>query len=159
MCARVGAILCCILLAAATSGADAQAGGSPAVFDRIVGNGPHDRPLIVNGPFPSAIYDLAKATKVPMGIEFLGPGNPPVSSSIPATGRTLREVLDAMIAVDPRYEWREMQGVIVVRPAAAWHDPESILFRLVPPVRLSNVHPQTAIERVARELGHPTPWA
>ena len=133
------------------------AGGSSAALDRIVGNGPNDRALVVNGPYPSAIRDLAKATKVPMGIEFLGPGNPPLSGSIPATGRTLRDVLDEMMAVDPRYHWREMDGVVVVRSATAWSDPDSLFFRLVPPVQLTDVSPQAAIERVARELGHPQP--
>lgn len=128
-------------------------GSSPAVLDRIVGNNSEGRPLRVIGPYPSAISYLAEATKAPMGIEFLGPDPPARSGNINATGRTLREVLDAMIAVDPRYEWREMQGVIVVRPAAAWHDPESILFRLVPSVRLANVSPQAAIDRVAQALG------
>ena len=80
----------------------------------------------------SAVRDPANATRVPMGIEFLGPGNPPRSAEIPATGRTLREVLDAMVAIDPRYEWREMDQAYVIRPTASWNDPQSLLFRLVP---------------------------
>ena len=131
-----------------------SAGGSAAVLDRIVRTGASDRPLVVNGPFPSAVRDLANATMVPMGIEFLGPGNPPRSAEIPATGRTLREVLDAMVAIDPRYEWREMDGVIVIRPTASWNDPQSLLFRLVPGERMHDVSPQEAVERLARQLGH-----
>jgi len=130
-----------------------SAGGSASVLDRIVRTSASDRPLVVNGPFPSAVRDLANATSVPMGIEFLGPGNPPRSAEIPATGRTLRDVLDAMVAIDPRYEWREMDGVIVIRPTASWNDPQSLLFRLVPGERMHDVSPQTAIERLARQLG------
>ena len=129
-----------------------SAGGSAAVLDRIVRIGASGRPLVVNGP--SAVRDLANATRVPMGIEFLGPGNPPRSAEIPATGRTLREVLDAMVAIDPRYEWREMDGVIVIRPTASWNDPQSLLFRLVPGERMDDVSPQEAVERLARQLGH-----
>ena len=38
-------------------------------------------------------------------------------------GVPLRHALDAAVAKDRRYEWREMEGVVVVRPRAAWHDP------------------------------------
>lgn len=133
------------------------AGTSPAVLERIVGRTADGRPVVVNGPYPSAIHQLATATKVPMGIEFLGPRDPALTGSITATGRTLRDVLDAIVAVDPQYEWREMHGVIVVRPAAAWRDPDNLLFRLVPPVQLTEVLPGEAVGRVARELGHPSP--
>ena len=132
-------------------------GGSPAVLDRIVGIGPNELPLVVNGPFPSAVHDLANATRVPMGIEFLGPGRHPISGSIPATGRTLREVLDAMIAVNPQYEWREMDGVIVIRPVAAWNDGANLLFTMVPPVRMIDTTLQKAVERLALEVGDPRP--
>ena len=36
--------------------------------------------------------------------------------SIPATGRPLREVLDALIAVEPGYVWEEMDGLVLIRP-------------------------------------------
>ena len=128
--------------------------GSATVLDRIVRTSASDRPLVINGPFPSAVRDLANATRVPMGIEFLGPGNPPRSAEIPATGRTLRDVLDAMVAINPRYEWREMDGVIVIRPTASWNNPQSLFFRLVPGERMHDVSPQEAVERLARQLGH-----
>jgi hypothetical protein len=140
--------------------ADAQlfsVGGSAAVLDRIVGNGPNERTLVVIGPYPSAVAGLANATKIPMGIEFLGPGNRPLLGEIPATGRTLRDVLNAMVSIDPRYEWREMEGVIVIRPTVVWNDPDSVFFRLVPSVQMDDVSPQEAIERVARELGYSSP--
>jgi hypothetical protein len=130
-------------------------GGSSAVLDRIVGIGPNELPLVVNGPFPSSVRDLANATRVPMGIEFLGPGRHPISGRIPATGRTLREVLDAMIAVNPQYEWREMDGVIVIRPVAAWNDAANLLFKIVAPVRMIDTTLQNAVERVALEVGAP----
>ncbi len=130
-----------------------------SVLDRIV---PHDasgRPVVVNGPFPTAIRDLAQATKVPMGIEFLGPGDRPITSRITASGQTLHAVLDAIVAVDPRYEWRDLRGVIVVRPATAWNDLENVLARPTPAVRLIDVTPQAAVEALAKHLNHPSPIA
>ena len=128
------------------------AGGSAAVLDRIVRTAASDRPLVVNGPRRSGTWRTrpwfrwASSSSVP--------GNPPRSAEIPATGRTLRDVLDAMVAIDPRYEWREMDGVIVIRPTASWNDPQSLFFRLVPGERMHDVSPQEAVERLARQLGH-----
>jgi hypothetical protein len=132
-------------------------GGSMSVVDRVVGIGPNELPLVVNGPSPWAVDHLADATRVPMGLEFLGPGKPPPSMGISATGRRLRDVLDAMVAVDPRYEWREMDGVVVIRPAAAWNDAANLLFRMVAPIRMIDVPAQQAIQRLAREVGYQHP--
>ena len=44
-------------------------------------------------------------------------------------GMTLREALDAVAAEDRRYEWRTIDGVLVVRPVAAWRDPYHPLLR------------------------------
>ena len=46
-------------------------------------------------------------------------------------GVALRQALDAVVAADRRYEWRDVAGVVVVRPRAAWHDPEHPLRRRV----------------------------
>jgi len=46
-------------------------------------------------------------------------------------GLTLRQALDAAVAVDRRYEWREVDGVVVARPRPAWRDPEHPLLRRV----------------------------
>ncbi len=132
--------------------------GSPAVLDRIVGIGSNEFPLVVIGPYPSTVGALANATRVPMGIEFLGPAQDSPTGQILATGRTLREVLDAMIAVDPRYQWREMDGVIVIRPAAAWNDPDNLLFRMVAPIRMVDVPSAEAVGRLAREVGNGDPF-
>ena len=36
-------------------------------------------------------------------------------------------MLDALVTIDPRYEWRLLDGVVVFRPLAAWDDPENPL--------------------------------
>jgi hypothetical protein len=78
-----------------------SARGSDAPLDRIVGDSPSGRALVVRGPYPSSILDLANATRVPMGIESLGPGRPRFLPEIPATGQTLRDVLNVMVSSDP----------------------------------------------------------
>lgn len=70
-----------------------------------------------------------------------GPSRPKPLVSVRPTpldvrGVTLRQALDAVVAKDRRYSWREVNGVVVVRPVAAWRDPEHPLLRRVPAVGL-----------------------
>jgi hypothetical protein len=61
------------------------------------------------------LKDLAFAAQIPIGVELL-PGAEPASKGLRVTGLTVRDALIALMAVDPRYDWREFDGVIVVRP-------------------------------------------
>ena len=40
---------------------------------------------------------------------------------------TVGDALKKLSALDPRYRWIESDGVIVVRPIAAWSDPKNVL--------------------------------
>jgi hypothetical protein len=53
------------------------------------------------------------------------------SRTLDIRGVTLRQALDAAVAADRRYEWRYIDGVVVVRPASAWRDAEHPLSRMV----------------------------
>ena len=67
---------------------------------------------------------LAIATGTPFGVEFL-PGeceNDRSGERLLVEGRTIAAVLDDLVARDPRYRWEERDGVILMRPAAAWND-------------------------------------
>lgn len=51
----------------------------------------------------------------------------PAAASAPSLasdlrGATVREALDRLVAADPRYEWREMDGMVIVRSVKAWAD-------------------------------------
>ena len=59
--------------------------------------------------------------------------------------------------VDPRYEWREIDGVIVVRPRIAWTDPNHFLHRSVSSFTVRNKHLGPTLEAVIDALG-PFPW-
>src|SRR5262245_7714403 len=90
-----------------------------SVLDRIVGPTSTGAPLALNGLGVHTIGVLAFAAGVPIGLELAerAVARPQV---ITATGVRLRVVLDALVAADPRYEWREDAGVVVIRPRDAW---------------------------------------
>lgn len=82
-----------------------------------------------------------------MGVELLPPGEPrPSGDGVTVTGLSLRDALTALMALDSRYEWREVDGVVVVRPLFAWTDPEHPLSRQTGAVRLDAVPLEDAID-------------
>src|SRR5262249_25737335 len=109
-----------------------------AIPDRIVGTRRGGQPLVIKGTLELA--ELADAVGVPIGLEIGPPaGRRAPEVSIAATGRRLGEVLTAFVTQDPTYEWREMDGVIVIRPKAAWNDSEHPLSKWVENVRVDDV--------------------
>jgi hypothetical protein len=98
------------------------------------------------------VTTLAVASGVPMGLEQLAWDNLPASEriliqfeSLTLTGMSLGGALSAITAIDLRYEWREMDGVIVFRPASAWADPADPLYGLVGRVTLDRVTTRAAV--------------
>lgn len=78
-----------------------------------------------------AVLDLARAARVPVGLESMpetGPGpvsHPPSASAPQATfaGRSVIDVLRAFDAAFPGYRWKEADGVIEISPASAGPSP------------------------------------
>jgi hypothetical protein len=127
---------------------------SQSVLDRVVGPF-REQPLTLTvHPFGSFIPQLAEAAGVPMGFEMApierDAGPPP---RIPATGKRLRDVLDAIVSADPRYEWREDAGVIVVRPVIAWTSTAGTLDIPVGPVTLEQATRDDALHVLAQIFG------
>jgi hypothetical protein len=116
---------------------DVSLASAQPALDRVVGLTEFEEPLIITRVDGQTLGKLARATDVPMDFEGLAVQTKPLS--IPATRQTLRKVLDAMIAADLRYEWREDDGVIVVRPVDSWSDETSWLNIVVDGVTLSDV--------------------
>jgi hypothetical protein len=54
------------------------------------------------------------------------------SPTLDIRGITLRQALDTVVAKDRRYEWYYIDGVVVVRPASSWRDPDHPLSRMLP---------------------------
>ena len=68
-------------------------------------------------------------------------------------GKKIRDLLDAAVAADPRYEWREVEGIPVLRPKAAWDDKSDVLNqRLESPFVLSDADVGLAAMQVAGQV-------
>lgn len=125
----------------------------PSPLDRVI-PAKAANPLIVTGMGPHDLWGLSTAVQVPMGIEVDSrTAAPQVVYQLQATGRTLRSVLNDLVALDPRYAWRELDGVIVVRPASAWSDPHDPLFSIVPDVQLDERPMTEVVNAVLSALG------
>ena len=109
--------------------------------------------------FPQTVQALAHRLDLMVGIEVASgdcPRHQIAAGShtrLSLTGYTLTQALDALEKFDSRYEWRNESGVIVVRPAAAWNDPETPLNRMVGPVRLRVATALDALLAVLQPLG------
>ena len=110
--------------------------GGP-MLERVVGRKATGDPLILRGAYD--LPELARAARVAMGLELLPPGDRRSGSDgVNVTGLSLREALTTLMALDPRYEWVELDGVVVVRPVMAWTQPDHPLSRTTGPARLEN---------------------
>jgi hypothetical protein len=129
------------------------------VLERIVGPTREGRPLKMNGIGGWGVSLLAAAVGVPMGVQTPARGSATVRPGfeVTVTGMPLRLALQAIGSLDPRFEWRDMNGVIVFRPVEAWADPYDPLFRLFPSVRLDDVPGSEAVGLVRSRLRAPEP--
>ena len=143
------------VLAAVLTGPAALA---QSAVDRVVGVDFFGKPLVIKRLTASEIGALAAAAHVPMGFESAVVGHP-LALNIPASGRPLRVVLDAIVAADPRYEWRDDSGVAVLRPAAAWTDRYDYLHRSAAAIRFDDVGAADALQLIVALFGqdlHPS---
>lgn len=86
---------------------------------------------------------LARSARVPIGFEEIAqePQDYDVNLAKVSTedktsliGLTVGRALDALVAVDPRYAWREQDGVLIIRPVEAWRDRTHFLNENVGPI-------------------------
>ena len=129
-------------------------------LDRIVRGGP----VVLSpgmGTFGS-LYSVLRSVGVPFGFEKAGALSEYTldvarigGTEVKVSGLTVRAALDRVVAADPRYAWRYVDGVVVMRPRVAWSDAGHPLQRLVPPVQLDRVSGGQAIDAVKDATGHP----
>jgi hypothetical protein len=62
------------------------------------------------------------------------------------TGKRVGEALNELIAADPRYAWIESDGVIVIRPVAAWANPQHFLHRTIRSFTVVEQHGGVALQ-------------
>jgi hypothetical protein len=97
------------------------------------------------------LADLVSAAAVPIGFESAPPADFTMTPVL-ATGRPLVAVLDALVAADPRYEWREDRGVILIRPRESWQT-AGPLDTPIEPLKLSDIQAIDALIVLARMVG------
>jgi hypothetical protein len=85
---------------------------------------------------PDIAMRLATLIGVPAGAEALpgpclyeGGKGPALETPVNLLGMTISEAMDTLVALDPRYQWLETGGVIVIRPIEAWNDKKHFLHR------------------------------
>ena len=125
------------------------------LLERIVGTRRDRSPFAMSCVTAWSVLELAGLTGVPMGFELVPPSEGRVrcwSDGVSLSGLTLRDALDALVILDPRYEWRDVYGVINVRPATASFNSQNNLYRLVPGIRLEDVSSAKAINTFITSL-------
>jgi hypothetical protein len=145
-----------IALGALAAVLTAPSGQAQSGLDRPVDVDFFGKPLVIKKLTATEIGALAAAAHVAMGFESAGGAE---TLNIPATGKPLRAVLDAIVAADPRYEWRDETGVAVLRPATAWTDKEDFLHRSAAAIRFDDVGVSDALQLVVALFGqdlHPS---
>jgi hypothetical protein len=131
----------------------------------VLGASKLDRPL--NGKFyvsdvsaadDCAMFELfdqiARTADIPLGFENApgcGFGRRTIvrddQRSVLAAS-TPREAFDEVAALNPDFRWQEIDGMIIVRPADAWHDTANLLNLPARPFQMMNVDADDALYRV-----------
>ena len=127
------------------------AAAQPAL-DRVLGNAPGGlaaSPSRGSGHSSLAAWRAPPASRWGSSLSNLSLV-PPVGTRL--TGLTLRDALDTL-AREAGYEWREMDGVIVLRPRRAWVALSHPLDIEVEPVRLEEAIAQQALALACAVLG------
>jgi hypothetical protein len=101
-----------------------------------------------------AFDQVARAANVPLGFENL-PGCGFGQRAIVSTDRGLalrastpREAFDEIASLNDSVRWQEIDGMAVVRPAAAWNDVDNLLNLPAHSFQLMNVGAGDALDRV-----------
>lgn len=68
--------------------------------------------------------------------------------SVDLDGLTPRAAFDDIARARPDFAWREMDGVVVMRPVAAWQDPANVLHRPVASFTVARRHPHLVLHEV-----------
>jgi hypothetical protein len=142
-----------------------QSPPAPSLLDRIVPGEPNGGPYALTPPLRTwsdrAALSVGRAAGIVVGFEaapeILHVGDiatPEIAAAIktrrrvPLAGKTVRDALDTIVAVDPRYRWVDVGGVPVVRPWASWNDPKHPLNQVVAPIAWHETDLATALSNV-----------
>jgi len=74
-----------------------------------------------------------------------GGGAHPFAPTLTFDGLSPREALDRLMEMRPEFAWREVDGVVVIRPVPAWMATGHVLQTRVGPFVVEGVHPHHAL--------------
>jgi len=123
-------------------------------------------PLVVRAPLGSCTVAgvaamIGRLAEIPTGVEHLpGPCTPGASESTATEiaylqGMTVVDALDRLVKLDPRYYWTATDGVIIVRPLAAWTDRTHFLHRTLDRLTLDKANLGEALDAAVAPLRPP----
>jgi hypothetical protein len=99
-----------------------------------LGRGPYVGLPLTTASLQRAIAEMAWASGRPIGFEAV-PAEPwqptPAATTLNVMGKTVEEMLDALVARDVRYSWSEENAVLHLRPRASRRDSNSPLNRKI----------------------------
>jgi hypothetical protein len=102
----------------------------------------------------TTLDQMARKTQVPVGFEPTGDcWFSPRSRSAGGHSETLKEMtvrqsFDYIVALMPGYAWRDVGGVVVVRPRTAWNDANDLLNFSTKPFEVAGASPVEALHRM-----------
>ena len=109
---------------------------------------------------PAIAQQIARSARVPMGLEKIpqvcqldGWAPAQATDELVLSGLTVGEALDRLVQLDPRYVWFESDGVIVIRPLAAWVDDDHFLHRSLPAFSVTDQQMHGALAAITNALG------
>src|SRR5688572_6876280 len=102
--------------------------------ERIINLSVPVRTTVSDCTVPSAVARLARHFHVVVGVEYLksecariGGERRSDGELIDLKGLTIEDAFAKLLAMDPRYQMIEREGVFVLRPVQAWADPKNML--------------------------------
>jgi len=108
-----------------------------------------------------SLHLLATAVGVPMGLQTSSRNGPLVKrvfrEAVDLQGMVLRDALNLLKTLDPRFDWRDMNGVIVFRPVESWSDPQDTLLQPTAAVTLTDVPIALVVQHVLLALDRVSP--
>jgi hypothetical protein len=140
----------------------------PPLADRVVQPlGMDDAALFVHpeisqSHFRFILIMLARSARVPIGFEEVTQepqsydGNlakVPIGKRTPLIGLTVGQALDALVAADARYTWREQDGTLLIRPEGAWNHGTDFLNEAVAPIDERQQRPMDILRKLYNRRG------
>ncbi len=130
------------------------------ILSSLLGHAPQQRPLqspqlLVQVTDPrnsecnlwTAVEQLARQARLRVGFESLrrcSPGRKalaPAEPTVTLRANSAEEAMSALIRLSPDFAWREIEGIVVIRPRDAWKDASDPLNQPVRSFHVVGTHP------------------